>query len=57
MLFSKFADIDHSHPDVEKDLNDWGVWVLKETGAEGFRFDAVKVRSASRGSPSGRVVN
>ncbi|KAL7415245.1 glycoside hydrolase superfamily [Mrakia frigida] len=37
-----FADIDHDHPEVEADLNNWGVWVLKETGAEGFRFDAIK---------------
>ncbi|KAH8920242.1 glycoside hydrolase family 13 protein [Atractiella rhizophila] len=37
-----FADIDHSHPDVEKHLNDWGDWVIKETGANGFRFDAVR---------------
>lgn len=37
-----FADIDHDHPDVQKDINDWGTWVLKETGAQGFRFDAVK---------------
>jgi alpha-amylase len=40
-----FADIDHDHPDVEKELNDWGTWVLKETGAAGFRFDAIKVCS------------
>ncbi|BEI84455.1 hypothetical protein CcaverHIS002_0410590 [Cutaneotrichosporon cavernicola] len=37
-----FADIDHHHPEVQEDLNNWGDWVLKETGAFGFRFDAVK---------------
>nr|AFX74688.1 alpha amylase [Glaciozyma antarctica] len=37
-----FADIDHSHPEVEEDTNNWGTWVIKETGAEGFRFDAIK---------------
>ncbi|GAA5867187.1 hypothetical protein JCM8547_006269 [Rhodosporidiobolus lusitaniae] len=37
-----FADIDHSHPAAAKDIINWGEWVIKETGAEGFRFDAVK---------------
>lgn len=37
------ADVDHAHPDVEKDNLLWGDWVLKETGASGFRFDAIKV--------------
>ncbi|KAM0789626.1 hypothetical protein ACM66B_000431 [Microbotryomycetes sp. NB124-2] len=37
-----FADIDHAHPDVRDDWFKWSEWVLKETGAEGFRFDAVK---------------
>ncbi|KAJ8293289.1 Glucan 1,4-alpha-maltohexaosidase [Rhodotorula toruloides] len=36
------SDIDHSHPEVRKDLINWGEWVIKETGAAGFRFDAVK---------------
>lgn len=36
------ADVDHAHGDVKKDLFDWGTWILKETGASGFRFDAVK---------------
>ncbi|WVQ75657.1 hypothetical protein IAR50_005286 [Cryptococcus sp. DSM 104548] len=42
-----FADIDHSHPEAEADLNKWGKWVLQETGAHGFRFDAVKHISQS----------
>ncbi|WVF67353.1 hypothetical protein IAT40_002108 [Kwoniella sp. CBS 6097] len=37
-----FADIDHAHPDIEAEFNKWGDWILKETGAYGFRFDAVK---------------
>jgi len=37
------ADVDHDHPEARKDMLDWGSWVLKETGAVGFRFDAVKV--------------
>lgn len=36
------ADIDHAHGDVEKDLLDWGAWVVQETGNVGFRFDAIK---------------
>lgn len=35
-------DIDHSHPDVREELYKWGEWILKETGAEGYRLDAVK---------------
>ncbi|GBE88371.1 glycoside hydrolase family 13 protein [Sparassis crispa] len=35
-------DIDHRHPEVRKDLFDWGNWVLKTTGASGFRLDAIK---------------
>lgn len=37
-----FADIDHSHPEVSDEFMKWGEWILKETGAYGFRFDAVK---------------
>ncbi|CEQ41970.1 SPOSA6832_03728 [Sporobolomyces salmonicolor] len=37
-----FADIDHSHPEARDDCINWGEWVLKETGADGFRFDAIK---------------
>lgn len=36
------ADLDHSHPEVRKDILDWGVWIVKELDAAGFRFDAVK---------------
>ncbi|GAA5847444.1 hypothetical protein JCM9279_000483 [Rhodotorula babjevae] len=36
------SDIDHSHPAVSEDLINWGVWIMKETGAAGFRFDAIK---------------
>lgn len=35
-------DIDHRHPDVQADLFAWGSWILKETGAVGFRLDAIK---------------
>ncbi|KAI0661707.1 alpha amylase [Cubamyces menziesii] len=35
-------DIDHRHPDVRKDLLDWGTWVLQTTGGAGFRLDAIK---------------
>ncbi|KAJ7158745.1 glycoside hydrolase family 13 protein [Mycena filopes] len=39
--------IDHRHPkvhfpDVQKDLLDWGSWILETTGATGFRLDAIK---------------
>ncbi|KAM5535962.1 hypothetical protein V8D89_010402 [Ganoderma adspersum] len=35
-------DIDHRHPDVRKDLMEWGSWVLQTTGGAGFRLDAIK---------------
>jgi hypothetical protein len=38
------ADIEHSHPEARNDIIKWGKWVINETGACGFRFDAVKVR-------------
>lgn len=52
--------VDHAHPDVSADLFKWGDWILKETGAYGFRFDAVKhisVGGASRirAYPAARV--
>ena len=38
------ADIDHKHPDVAKDLLDWGKWIISTLGdgVAGFRFDAIK---------------
>ncbi|KIK90943.1 glycoside hydrolase family 13 protein [Paxillus rubicundulus Ve08.2h10] len=35
-------DIDHRHPEVRHDLFSWGSWILEETGASGFRLDAIK---------------
>lgn len=35
-------DLDTDHKDVREELFKWGEWILKETGASGFRFDAVK---------------
>lgn len=37
-----FADLDYSHPEVEKDVLDWGVWLSNEITLKGIRFDAVK---------------
>ena len=31
-----------SHPDVSEEMIKWGVWILKEAGFDGFRFDAIK---------------
>lgn len=42
-----FADIDYAHPEVQSDVKNWGVWVAKELGLKGFRFDAVKHFSES----------
>lgn len=37
-----FADIDYKHPDVVKEIQNWALWFVNETGVDGFRFDAVK---------------
>ena len=37
-----FADIDHAHPDVKKELITWIDWFIKELNLDGLRFDAVK---------------
>lgn len=37
-----FADIDHSHPEVQAEIALWTKWFIKETGIDGFRFDALK---------------
>ena len=37
-----FADLDYAHPEVQQDVKNWGVWVGKELGLKGFRFDAIK---------------
>lgn len=36
------ADCDHEHPDVRKDVLDWGAWMMRTFPIAGFRFDAVK---------------
>ncbi|KAG5734948.1 Glucan 1,4-alpha-maltohexaosidase [Termitomyces sp. T112] len=36
------VDIDHRHPAVQEDFLNWGPWILKTTGASGFRLDAIK---------------
>lgn len=37
-----YADLDMDHPEVKKELKDWGEWYLKATKVDGFRLDAVK---------------
>jgi alpha-amylase len=37
-----FADLDYSHPEVEADVINWGLWLSKEITLKGIRFDAVK---------------
>jgi alpha-amylase len=40
--YMMFADIDYSHPEVQEDVKQWGVWITKELGLKGFRLDAVQ---------------
>jgi alpha-amylase len=37
-----FSNIDHSHPEVQDEIKKWSLWVARELGLHGFRFDAVK---------------
>lgn len=37
-----FADIDYKHPEVYKEVINWGVWVVNELNLDGFRLDAIK---------------
>jgi len=37
-----FNDIDYKRPDVVREIRRWALWFVKETGVDGFRFDAVK---------------
>lgn len=37
-----FNDVDFKHPDVVTELHNWAKWFVRETGVDGFRFDAVK---------------
>ena len=42
-----FADLDHSHPEVRKDIFDWGTWITTALGLGGMRLDAIKHYSLS----------
>jgi alpha-amylase len=42
-----FADIDHTHPDVRKDLFNWVQWLSSQLKLGGLRLDAIKHYSAS----------
>lgn len=37
-----FADIDLDHPEVVKELQNWGLWVSNELNLDGMRLDAIK---------------
>lgn len=37
-----FADLDYDHPEVAKDVLNWGPWLSKQVKIKGIRFDAVK---------------
>lgn len=39
------ADIDHDHPEIRDDIFHWGDWIIKETGAAGFRFVLLRLLS------------
>ncbi|KAK8093153.1 alpha-amylase [Apiospora kogelbergensis] len=33
------ADVDFSHPEVQRNVINWGSWIAKELKLKGFRFD------------------
>lgn len=37
-----FADIDHNHPDVKREIFNWSIWLIHELNLDGMRFDALK---------------
>ncbi|KAK6352859.1 hypothetical protein TWF696_004859 [Orbilia brochopaga] len=37
-----FADVDFSHPEVQEDVKNWGVWITRELNLSGMRFDAAR---------------
>jgi alpha-amylase len=37
-----FADVDYHHKECQEDVKNWGVWITKELGLQGFRMDAVQ---------------
>ena len=42
-----FADIDHKHPEVRRDLFYWVEWLASQMRLGGLRLDAIKHYSAS----------
>lgn len=42
-----FADIDHTNPDVRKDLFHWVQWLSSQLDLGGLRLDAIKHYSAT----------
>lgn len=37
-----FANIDYSHPDVEREMLNWGKWLVDTLQCSGYRLDAIK---------------
>lgn len=37
-----FANIDYSHPDVRREMTEWGKWMVDTLQCSGFRLDAIK---------------
>lgn len=40
------SDLDYSHPEVEADVLNWGLWIADMVPLKGMRFDAIKHFSA-----------
>ena len=36
------VQLDYSHPEVQEDVKNWGVWAAKNLKLKGFRLDAIK---------------
>ena len=42
LTFTRFADIDYNHPEVEADVKAWSEWLCSQIPIQGIRFDAIK---------------
>ena len=38
--FLMFSNLDYSHSEVQEDVKNWGVWLVRELQLKGIRFDA-----------------
>ncbi|KAK5166614.1 uncharacterized protein LTR77_008157 [Saxophila tyrrhenica] len=40
--FLMFSNIDYTHPEVRRDVLNWGTWMIDSIGVDGFRLDGAR---------------